>query len=96
MEPWDPPDAFHAPSMALSIEEDTGFASMPPFGPWFRYPTWSGHGGGLACAWLGWFSYGLVFSMLFGACLGWNVAFVREGLFTGLSWVGPDELSGLA
>lgn len=54
-----------------------------------------GHGGELVRVWLGWSSYGLVFSMLFGACLGWNVAFLRKGFFDGLSWVGPDELSGL-
>ena len=38
---------------------------------------------------------GLVFLVIFGACLGWNVAFVCKGLFDGLSWVEPDELSGL-
>ena len=53
--------------MALSIEEDTGLVSMLPFGPWSRYPIRLGHGGGLVRAWLGWFSCGLVFSMLFGA-----------------------------
>lgn len=81
--------------MALSKEEDTGFTSVLPFGPWPRYPIWLRHGGEFVRAWLGWPSYGLVFSMLFDACLGWNVAFLRKGLFDGLSWVSPDELSGL-
>lgn len=81
--------------MALSKEEDTGFTSVLPFGPWSRYPIWSGHGGELIRAWLGWSSHGLVFSVLFGACLGWNVTFLRKGLSDGLSWVSPDELSGL-
>ena len=81
--------------MALSKEEDTGFTSVLPFGPWSRYPIWSRLGGELVRAWLGWSSHGLVFSMLFGAFLDWNVAFLRKGLFDELSWVGPDELSGL-
>ncbi len=81
--------------MALSIEEDTSLVSMLPFGPWSRYSIWSWHGGELVGAWLWWFSHGLVSSVLFGACLGWNVAFLRKGLFDGLLWVGPDELSGL-
>ena len=53
--------------MALSIEVATVLVSMLPFGPWSRYSIWSGHGGELVRAWLGWSSYGLVFSMLFGA-----------------------------
>ena len=81
--------------MALSIEEESVLVSMLPFGPWYRSPTGIGQGGELVRAWLGWFSHGLVFSMLFGAVLCWNVAFVRKGLSDGLSWVGPDELSGL-
>nr|DAP05085.1 MAG TPA: hypothetical protein [Caudoviricetes sp.] len=82
--------------MALGKEEDTGFTSVLPFGPWSRYPTCRGawRRVGPCLAWV--VSHGLVFSMLFGACLGWNVAFLREGLFDGLSWVGPNELSGLA
>nr|DAG02709.1 MAG TPA: Mitochondrial ribosomal protein L37 [Myoviridae sp. ctCpP1] len=56
--------------MALSKEEDTGFASVLPFGPWSRYPTWLWHGGELVRAWLGWSSHGLVFSMLFRCLFG--------------------------
>ena len=89
------PDVFGASSMALSIGVDAVWVSMLPYGPWSRYPIWLGHGGELVRAWLGWSSHGLVFSMLFGACWGWNVAFVRKGLSDGLSWVSPDELSGL-
>ena len=74
--------------MALSIEVDSVLVSMLPFGPWSRYPIWLGHGGELVRAWLGWFSYGLVFSMLFRCFLGWNVTFLRKGLFDGLSWAG--------
>nr|DAQ23488.1 MAG TPA: hypothetical protein [Caudoviricetes sp.] len=58
-------------------------------------PGLNGQGGELVCAWLGWFSRRLAFSMLFVAVLGWNVAFVRKGLFDGLSWVDLDELSCL-
>nr|UVN01761.1 MAG: hypothetical protein [Bacteriophage sp.] len=81
--------------MALGIEVDAVLVSMLPFGPWVRFPTWMEHGGELVRVWLGWSSHGLLFSMLFGAVLGWNVTFVREGLSDGLSWVDPDELSGL-
>lgn len=81
--------------MALSIEVDAALVSMLPFGPWSRFPVWIWQGEELVCVWLGWSSHGLVFSMLFDAVLGWNVTFVRKGLFNGLSWVGPDELSGL-
>lgn len=62
------PDAFEAPSMALSIEEDTVWGSMLPFGPWSRYPIWSGHGGELVRAWLVWSSRCLASSMLFRCC----------------------------
>lgn len=96
MEPWNPLDAFHVLSMALSIEVGDVLVSMLPYGPWSRFPTDKGHGGELVRAWLGRFSHGLVFSMLFGAVLDWNVVFVRKGLSDGLSWVDPDELSGLA
>ena len=81
--------------MAPSIEVDAVLVSMLPFGPWSRFSTGKGHGGELVRAWLGWFSYGLAFSMLFVAVLGWNVASVRKGLSDGLSWVSPDELSCL-
>lgn len=81
--------------MALSIGEDTGLVSMLPFGPWSRYLNRLGHGGELVGVWFGWFSYGLVFSMLFGAFLCRNVAFLRKGLSDRLSLVSPDELSGL-
>ena len=74
--------------MALSKEEDTGFTSMLPFGPWFRHSIGLGHGGELVGAWLGWSSYGSVLSMLFGAFLCWKVTFARKGLSNGLSLVG--------
>ena len=81
--------------MALSIEVDAVLVSMLPFGPWSRFSTGKGHGGELVHAWLGCSSHGLVFSMLFGAVLDWNVTFVRKDLSTGLSWVSPDKLSCL-
>lgn len=58
-------------------------------------PDWSGHGGELVRAWLGWLSRCLVSSMLFGACWSWNVTCLRKGLSDGLPYVSPDELSGL-
>ena len=81
--------------MALGIEVeyrlgfDTALRALVPI------PDWMEHRGELVRAWLGWSSYGLVFSMLFGAVLGWNVSLLRKGLSDGLSWVSPDELSGL-
>lgn len=60
-----------------------------------RFSTGLGHGEELVRVWLGWFSRCLVFSRLFGAVWGCNVAFLRKCLSGGLSWVGPDELSGL-
>lgn len=82
--------------MALGIEEESVLVSMLPLRALVSIPDLNGHGGELARAWLGWSSHGLVFSMLFGACLGWYVTFVRKGFSDGLSWVGPDEFSGLA
>ena len=85
--------------MALGIEADSVLVSMLPFGPWFRYPTGRGMersgsvlglGGRLAA----WCFHGFP-RCFFGAFLCWNVTFVRECLSDGLSYVGPDELSGL-
>ena len=81
--------------MALGIEVDAVLVSMLPFGPWSRFSPGKGHGGELVRVWLGWPAYGLVFSMLFGACLGRSIVLVRKGLSDGLSWGSPDELSGL-
>ena len=81
--------------MALSIEVDAVWGSMLPFGPWPRFSACGEHVGELVGACLGWPSHGLSFSMLFGACSGWNVIFLRKGLFDGLSRVSLDELSGL-
>lgn len=81
--------------MALGIEVDGVLVSMLPFGPWSRFPTGKGHGGGLARSWLWCSSHGLVASLPFRCFLGWSVAFVCKGLSDGLSWVDPDELSGL-
>lgn len=83
--------------MALGKEEDMVLVSLLPFGPWSRFHDWEGHGEELARAWLGWVSHCLrgFPRCFFGAFPCWNVAFVRKGLSDGLSWVGPDELSGL-
>lgn len=82
-------------SMALSIEEDTVLVSMLPLRALVPMLGLNGQGEELVRAWLGCSSYGLPFSVLFGACLGWNVTFVRKGVSDELSWVSPDELSGL-
>ena len=83
--------------MAQGIEEDTVLVSMLPFGPWSRFRDRERHGEELVIAWLGWSSHCLhgFPRCFFGAFSCWNVALVREGVSDGLSWVGPDELSGL-
>ena len=82
--------------MALGIEADDVLVSMLPYGPWSRFSTWMGMEeswsvlglGGLLAAWCP--------PCFFGAFSCRNVTFVRKGLSDGLSWVSPDELSGLA
>lgn len=82
--------------MARSIEEDIVLAFdaalralVPIHGldrAWRRV--------GLCLAWVVLSRLGVLDA--FRCFLCWNVAFVRKGLSDGLSWVGPDELSGLA
>lgn len=81
--------------MALSREDGYGLGFGVALRALVPVLDWMEHGGESVRAWLGWSSRFLAFSMLFGAFLCWNVAFVREGLSDGLSCVGPDELSGL-
>lgn len=85
--------------MARGKERDVVLVSMLPFGPWTWLRDWKEHGEWLVLSWLGWSLavwclHGFP-RCFFGAFSFWNVVFAREGLSDGLSWVGPDELSGL-
>lgn len=96
MEPWGHLDAFRCSFHGSGHRGGICFGLDDALRALVPIRDLNGQGEESVRAWLGWSPHGLVSSMLFGAVLGWNVTFVRKCLSDGLSWVGPDELSGLA